>query len=152
MLIIYWSAICYRKESKIITQVSLIRSFIQVIFYVLLGVLSFITFSTHVGLGNVLTPFTVSSIYTVLRLYFIGFCAPAVSEMWVSFKCIEVSLMSQANIAPMWMRAVLEYAKHCMGLTPTMKWYKDEQLGGSNKTIQQQVVQLIWCIISSMWP
>ena len=74
----------------------MIRAVNQALFYSLLSVLSFITFSTYTGLGNVVTPkkvFTVLSMYTVARLYysyFVGVCALGISEICVSVKRIEV--------------------------------------------------------------
>jgi len=78
----------------------MIRAFNQALFYSLLSILSFVTFSTYAGLENVVTPkkvFTVLSIYTVARLYysyFVGVCTLGISEIWVSIKRIEVSTSS----------------------------------------------------------
>ena len=67
-------------------------------FYSLLSVLNFATFSTYTALGNVLTPrkvFTVISLFTVMRLFFyhlVVLGALGISEVWVSLKRIEVSV------------------------------------------------------------
>ena len=88
---------CYRKESRTITQASLIRGLSQACFGSLLSILNFVTFSTYAGLGNVLTPrkvFVVISLFTVMRLYFYNSLvlnALGMAEVWVSLKRIEVS-------------------------------------------------------------
>ena len=75
----------------------MIRAVNQALFYSLLGVLGFVTFSTYVGLGNVLTPkkvFTVISIFAIARLYHfqsLVFCTIGLSDVWVASKRIEVS-------------------------------------------------------------
>ena len=75
----------------------MIRALNQALFYSLLSILNFVTFSTYTGLGNVLTPkkvFTVISLFTVMRLFFyhlIVLGALGMSEVWVSIKRIEVS-------------------------------------------------------------
>ena len=74
----------------------MIRAFNQAMFYSLLSILSFVTFSTYAGVGNTITPknvFTVLSLYTVARLYYsymFGVCALGISEIWISVKRIEV--------------------------------------------------------------
>ncbi|XP_065919849.1 ATP-binding cassette sub-family C member 4-like isoform X2 [Dysidea avara] len=88
-----------KKESNIITQASMIRAFNQAMFYSLLSILSFVTFSTYAGVGNTITPknvFTVLSLYTVARLYYsymFGVCALGISEIWISVKRIEKLLL-----------------------------------------------------------
>jgi len=85
-----------RKESRLITKASLIRSFNQGLFYSLVSLLSFATFSTYAGLGNVVTPrkvFTVITIFSVTRIfYFYGvvYCLLGLSDMWVALKRIQV--------------------------------------------------------------
>ena len=89
----------YRKEVKIITKASLIRALNQGLFYSVLSILNFVTFSTYTGLGNVLTPrkvFTAISLFTVMRLFFyhlIVLGALGMSEVWVSLKRIEVKFV-----------------------------------------------------------
>ena len=74
----------------------MIRAVNQALFYSLLGVLSFVTFSTYVGLGNALTPkkvFTVISIFAIARLYHfqsLVYCTIGLSDVWVASKRIEV--------------------------------------------------------------
>ena len=88
---------CYREEVNIITKASMIRAFNQALFYSLLSILNFLTFSTYTALGNVLTPrkvFTVISLFTIMRLFFyhlIVLGALGLSEVWVSLKRIEAS-------------------------------------------------------------
>ena len=72
------------------------RAVNQALFYSLLGVLGFVTFSTYVGLGNALTPkkvFTVISIFAIARLYHfqsLVYCTIGLSDVWVASKRIEV--------------------------------------------------------------
>jgi len=88
-----------RKESKIITKASMIRSFNQGFFYSLLSLLTFATLSTYTGLGNVLTPkkvFTVIGIFAVTRIYYfytVVSCLLGLSDMWVASKRIQVRLV-----------------------------------------------------------
>ncbi|XP_065882476.1 ATP-binding cassette subfamily C member 4-like [Dysidea avara] len=85
-----------KKESNIITKASMIRGVNQAIFYSLLSLLGFITFSMYTGLGNSLTPkkvFTVLSLYGVARFFFVRLLATGVlgiSEMWAATIRIEV--------------------------------------------------------------
>ena len=91
----------YRKESKTITQASLIKAIFQACYSSLLSILSFITFSTYAALGNVLTPrkvFTVISLYAIIGMYFyyeLFMCILGLSEMWVSLKRIEVCIQDE---------------------------------------------------------
>jgi len=85
-----------RKESKIITQASIIRGINLVLYYTSLSLLSFATFSTYAGLGNDLSPkkvFTALTLFSFIRLYCIQFlvlCVLALSELSVAIKRIEV--------------------------------------------------------------
>ena len=99
-LVVYCSIDFYltfiRKESRIITQASMIRVINLVLFYTSLSLLNFTTFSTHAGLGNELTPkkvFTAITLFSFIRLYcvqFFVFCLLALSELSVAIKRIEV--------------------------------------------------------------
>ena len=86
-----------RKESKIITKASMIRSFNQALFYSLISLLSFATFSTYTALGNVLTPkkvFTVITVFAITRIYYfyrLVNCLLGLSDMWVASKRIQVN-------------------------------------------------------------
>ena len=87
----------YRKESRTITQASLIRGLNQACFSSLLSILNFVTFSSYTGLGNVLTPrkvFTVITLFSIMRLFFyflLVLGALGMSEIWVSLKRIKVN-------------------------------------------------------------
>ena len=86
-----------REESKIITQGSLVYAYNYSVSFITLGILSFVVFSTHVGLGNVLTPKKVFSTLILLffvRLFFLQlvlYCLLHISEMSVAVKRIQVS-------------------------------------------------------------
>ncbi|XP_065902754.1 ATP-binding cassette sub-family C member 4-like isoform X2 [Dysidea avara] len=88
-----------RKESKIITKASMIRSFNQALFYSLISLLSFATFSTYTALGNVLTPkkvFTVITVFAITRIYYfyrLVNCLLGLSDMWVASKRIQNLLL-----------------------------------------------------------
>ncbi|XP_065882473.1 ATP-binding cassette sub-family C member 4-like isoform X2 [Dysidea avara] len=88
-----------KKESKIITRASMIRAVNHASFYALLSILSFVTFSTYTGLGNVITPkkvFTVISIFSVARLYYyhlVVLCALGISDVWAASKRIQKLLL-----------------------------------------------------------
>ena len=75
----------------------MIRAFNQAMFYSLLSILSFVTFSTYAGVGNTITPkkvFTVISIFSVARLHYfhtLVLCALGISEVWAASKRIEVN-------------------------------------------------------------
>jgi len=94
----------YRKESRTITQASLIRGLNQACYSSLLSILNFVTFSAYAGSGNVLTPrkvFTVITLFTFMRQYFYYFLVVGtlgMSEMWVSLKRIEVSDYSRGVV------------------------------------------------------
>jgi len=87
-----------RKESRIITQASMIRGINLVLFYTSLNLLSFTTFTTYAGLGNALSPrkvFTAITLFSFTRLYCIQFvvlCVLALSELFVAVKRIEVTV------------------------------------------------------------
>ena len=87
-----------RKESRLITKASMIRSFNQGLFYSLVSLSSFATFSTYAGLGNVITPrkvFTVITIFSVTRIYYfyqVVNCLLGLSDMWVALKRIQVNI------------------------------------------------------------
>ena len=74
----------------------MIRVINLVLFYTSLSLLNFTTFSTHVGLGNELSPkkvFTAITLFSFIRLYFVQFfvfCLFALSELSVAIKRIEV--------------------------------------------------------------
>ena len=95
----YWSTyfIIHRKESKIITQGSLVYACNYSFSFVTHGVLSFLVFSVYAGSGNVLTPRKVFSTLILLffaRLYFLQFvlyCLLHISEMSVAVKRIQVT-------------------------------------------------------------
>ena len=97
----------YRKESKTITQASLIKALTQACYSTLLSILNFVTFSSYAALGNVLTPrkvFTIITLFTVMRFYFyylftLGILG--VSEIWTSLKRIEVILNDKAMCTSM---------------------------------------------------
>ena len=86
-----------RKESKIITQGSLLFACNFSVSLITHGILSFVVFSTYAGLGNVLTPKKVFSTLVLLffiRLYFLHlllYCLLHISEMSVAVKRIQVS-------------------------------------------------------------
>ncbi|XP_065902366.1 ATP-binding cassette subfamily C member 4-like [Dysidea avara] len=88
-----------KKESKIITTTSMIRSFNQGLFYALITLLSFATFSTYTGLGNVLTPKKVFIVITVFAVTIIFYfftvvnCLLGLSDMWVASKQIQNLLL-----------------------------------------------------------
>ena len=91
-----------RKESRLITKASMIRSFNQGLFYSLVSLSSFATFSTYTGLGNVVTPrkvFTVITIFSVTRIYYfyqVVNCLLGLSDMWVALKRIQVNIFVHA--------------------------------------------------------
>ena len=97
--IVCYYTLLYRKESKIITQGSLVYACNYSLSFITLGILSFAVFSTHAGLGNVLTPKKVFSTLTMLffiRLYFLQFvlyCLLHISEMSVAVKRIQVIMI-----------------------------------------------------------
>lgn len=86
----------HRKESKIITQGSLLYACNYSFSFVTHVVLSFLVFSVYAGSGNVLIPRTVFSTLILLffaRLYFLQFvlyCLLHISEMSVAVKRIQV--------------------------------------------------------------
>ena len=86
-----------RKESKLITLASMVRACNLAFFYISLILLNFVTFSTYAGSGNELTArkvFTVISLFSFIRLYFISlfvYFMLGTSEMIVALKRIEVS-------------------------------------------------------------
>ncbi|XP_065914062.1 ATP-binding cassette sub-family C member 4-like isoform X2 [Dysidea avara] len=88
-----------KKESKIITHASLIYGSSIGVFYTLIGLLSFVTFSTYVGLGNTLNPqkvFTTLLLLNFARLFFVHFvvyCLLQITEVSVSLKRIEKLLL-----------------------------------------------------------
>ena len=88
---------CYRKESRIITQASMIQVVNSVLFYTSISLLSFTTFSTYASLGNALSPkkvFTAITLLSFIRLYCVQFFVLAflgLSELSVAVKRIEVS-------------------------------------------------------------
>ena len=102
----YFIFICvfFRKESRIITQASLIYGFTISIYYTAIGILSFVTFSTYTGLGNSLNPqkvFTTLLLLNFARLffiYFVVFCLLQSTELSVSLKRIEVIIIVDINI------------------------------------------------------
>ena len=77
----------------------MIRAVNHASFYALLSILSFVTFSTYTGLGNVITPkkvFTVISIFSVARLYYyhlVVLCALGISDVWAASKRIQVKVI-----------------------------------------------------------
>ena len=87
----------FRKESRVITQASLIYACNTSLFYTMTGILSFVTFATYAGLGNTLNPqkvFTSLLLMNFARLFFIHFmvyCVLHSTELSVSIKRIEVS-------------------------------------------------------------
>ena len=89
--------IILRKESRIITQASMIQGINLVLYYSSLSLLSFTTFSTYAGLGNALSPkkvFTAITLFSFIRLYciyFLVFAFLSLSELSVAIKRIEVS-------------------------------------------------------------
>jgi len=89
--------LCARKESKIISQASMVFIFDSAFYYMALTVLSFITFSTYAGTENTLTPkkvFTAITLFALLRLYcvqFLNIALLALSELYVAYKRIRVS-------------------------------------------------------------
>jgi len=89
--------LCARKESKIISQASIVFIFDSAFFYLSLTLLSFITFSTYAGTENTLTPkkvFTALTLFALLRLYCIQFvhvALLALSELYVAYKRIRIS-------------------------------------------------------------
>ena len=86
-----------RKESKLITQASIIRACNLAFAYVSLNVLNFLTFSTYTASGNDLTPrtvFTFISLISFGRLYFVHFLIIfllSISEVRVAMKRIKVN-------------------------------------------------------------
>ena len=86
-----------RKESKIITQASVIQIINSVLFYTSISLLNFTTFSTYAGLGNTLSPkvvFTAITLLSFIRLYCVQFFVLGflgLSELLVAVKRIEVS-------------------------------------------------------------
>ena len=86
-----------RKESRLITQASMIRACNLVFFYIGLPFLNFVTFSTYAGSGNELTArkvFTVISLFSFVRLYFINlfvYFMLTTSEVMVALKRIQVN-------------------------------------------------------------
>jgi len=86
-----------RKESRLITKASMIRSLNQGLFYSLVSLSSFATFSTYAGLGNVVTPrkvFTVITIFSVTRIFYfytVVNCLLGLSDMLVALKRIQVT-------------------------------------------------------------
>ena len=86
-----------RKESRLITQASLIRASNMAFFYVSLNILSFLTFSVYAGSGNDLTPrtvFTVIALISFGRIYFVLFLVMfllSTSELRVALKRIKVN-------------------------------------------------------------
>ena len=86
-----------RKESRFITKASMVRAGNLAFFYIGLPILNFVTFSTYAGSGNMLTArkvFTVISLLSFVRLYFINlfvYFMLSISEMIVALKRIEVS-------------------------------------------------------------
>ena len=97
LLILLIFIACYRKESRIITQASMIQIVNSVLFYTSISLLSFTTFSTYAGLGNALSPrkvFTAITLLSFIRLYCVQFFVLAflgLSELSVAVKRIEVS-------------------------------------------------------------
>ena len=94
---LYYLLTCYvRKESRIITQASMIYGCNLALFYNAIGVLSFMIFSTYAGSGNTLTPkkvFTSLILLSFSRRYFVQFlvyCLLRTTEMSVSLKRIKV--------------------------------------------------------------
>ncbi|XP_065897571.1 ATP-binding cassette sub-family C member 4-like [Dysidea avara] len=88
-----------RKESRIITQASLIYGCNLAFFYVTIGLLSFVVFSTYAGLENTLTPkkvFTSLILLSFARRFFVVFlvyCLLRLTEMSVSLKRIKKLLL-----------------------------------------------------------
>ena len=88
---------CCRKESKIITQASVIQIINSVLFYTSISLLNFTTFSTYASLGNTLSPkvvFTAITLLSFIRLYCVQFFVLGflgLSELLVAVKRIEVS-------------------------------------------------------------
>ncbi|XP_065897567.1 ATP-binding cassette sub-family C member 4-like isoform X2 [Dysidea avara] len=88
-----------RKESRIITQASMIYGCNLALFYNAIGVLSFMIFSTYAGSGNTLTPkkvFTSLILLSFSRRYFVQFlvyCLLRTTEMSVSLKRIKNLLL-----------------------------------------------------------
>ena len=86
----------FRKESRIITQASLIYGCNTALFYTMTIILSFVTFSTYAGLGNALNPqrvFTSLILLNFAKLVFSDFMIFGllqITELSVSLKRIEV--------------------------------------------------------------
>ena len=86
-----------RRESRLITQASMVRASNLSFFYISVGFLNFVTFSTYVGLGNELTArkvFTVISLFSFIRLYYVNlfvYFMLLTADMIVSLKRIEVT-------------------------------------------------------------
>ena len=91
------NAVIFRKESRLITQASMIRASNMALFFVSLNILSFLTFSVYAGSGNILTPrtvFTVIALITFGRVYLVLFFVVfllSTSELRVALKRIKVS-------------------------------------------------------------
>ncbi|XP_065902912.1 ATP-binding cassette sub-family C member 4-like isoform X2 [Dysidea avara] len=88
-----------KKESRIITQGSLIHAFNTAFLYVSMVVLNFVTFSTYTGSGNDLTPrkvFSALILFSFMKLFFIEFmviCLLHYTEMYVALQRIEKLLL-----------------------------------------------------------
>ena len=89
----------FRKESRIIAQANLIYACNTSSFYLMTVVLSFVTFSTYVGLGNTLDPqkvFTSLLLLNAGQLFYVCFLIfflLQTSELSVSLKRIEVNVV-----------------------------------------------------------
>ena len=93
----------FRKESRLVTQASLIRASNLALFFVSLNILSFLTFSVYAGSGNILTPrtvFTVISLISFGRVYLVLFLVVfllSISELRVALKRIKVNQYEPIN-------------------------------------------------------
>ena len=94
----------FRKESRIITQASLIYGCNASLSYIMTAILGFVTFSTYAGLGNALNPqriFTSLTLLNFAKLIFVDFVIISflqITELSVSLKRIEVKISLCSDI------------------------------------------------------
>jgi len=94
----------FRKESRIITQASLIYGCNASLSYIMTAILGFVTFSTYAGLGNTLNPqrvFTSLTLLNFARLIFVDFVIVSllqITELSVSLKRLEVRISLCSDI------------------------------------------------------
>ena len=94
----------FRKESRIITQASLIYGCNISLSHTMTAILGFVTFSTYAGLGNALNPqkvFTGLTLLNFAKLIFVDFMIFSLlqtAELSVSLKRIEVKISLCNNV------------------------------------------------------